>query len=253
MAAREHDRHHRARRGVRRRRGRDHRGAVLGGVRGADRRCRARRGDGRRLVRCAAARSSRAARPYSFQGLGERGLELSRIARQETGLPIVTEAMDEEGARCSSPSMPTAFRSARATCRTIRCSRPSARIGKPVLLKRGMAATINDLLLSAEYMLAERERGCDPLRARRAHLRPDDAQHVRSHGDSDRAAAVAPADRRPIRVTERGFATRCIPMARAAVAAGANGMIVEVHPTSRARAVGRRAVAVPRAVRAARW
>ena len=58
-------------------------------------------------------------------------------------------------ARTWSPSTPTASRSARATCRTTRCSRAVGRIGKPVLLKRGMAATITDLLMSAEYILAE--------------------------------------------------------------------------------------------------
>ena len=97
-------------------------------------------------------------------------------------------------ARISSRKLPTASRSARATCRTIRCSRRSGSIGKPVLLKRGMAATITDLLLSAEYILAEGnskvilcERGVRTLR----HV---GAQHVRSHCNSDRAETVASAD-----------------------------------------------------------
>ena len=64
--------------------------------------------------------------PYSFQGLGKKGLEMLALARRETGLPIVTEKRSTKRARISSPNTPTAFRSARATCRTIPCCAPSA-------------------------------------------------------------------------------------------------------------------------------
>ncbi|MDB4881914.1 MAG: 3-deoxy-7-phosphoheptulonate synthase, partial [Gemmatimonadetes bacterium] len=92
--------------------------------------------------------------PYSFQGLGRKGLELLALARRETGLPIVTEALDEEGAHHVAEVADCIQIGARnmqnyALLRTI------GRLGKPVLLKRGMAATITDLLLSAEYLLAE--------------------------------------------------------------------------------------------------
>jgi 3-deoxy-7-phosphoheptulonate synthase len=92
--------------------------------------------------------------PYSFQGLGVKGLELLALARRETGLPIVTEALDEEGAHRVAEVADLIQVGARnmqnyALLRTI------GRLGKPVLLKRGMAATIVDLLLSAEYLLAE--------------------------------------------------------------------------------------------------
>ncbi len=92
--------------------------------------------------------------PYSFQGLGRKGLELLALARAETGLPIVTEALDEEGAHHVAEVADCIQIGARnmqnyALLRTI------GRLGKPVLLKRGMAATIADLLMSAEYLLAE--------------------------------------------------------------------------------------------------
>src|SRR3982750_4578426 len=92
--------------------------------------------------------------PYSFQGLGKRGLELLRVAQRETGLPIVTEALDEEGAHLVAEYADCIQIGAR-NMQNYTLLRAVGRIGKPVLLKRGMAATITDLLLSAEYLLAE--------------------------------------------------------------------------------------------------
>jgi len=92
--------------------------------------------------------------PYSFQGLGKKGLELLALARKETGLPVVTEALDEEGAHLVAEYADCIQIGARnmqnyALLKTI------GKLGRPVLLKRGMAATIVDLLMSAEYLLAE--------------------------------------------------------------------------------------------------
>jgi 3-deoxy-7-phosphoheptulonate synthase len=92
--------------------------------------------------------------PYSFQGLGKRGLDLLAIARRETGLPIVTEALDEEGAHLVAEYADCIQIGAR-NMQNYSLLRAVGRIGKPVLLKRGMAATITDLLMSAEYILAE--------------------------------------------------------------------------------------------------
>src|SRR6185436_11938442 len=92
--------------------------------------------------------------PYSFQGLGKRGLELLELARRETGLPIVTEALDEEGAHLVAEHADCIQIGAR-NMQNYSLLRTVGKIRKPVLLKRGMAATITDLLMSAEYILAE--------------------------------------------------------------------------------------------------
>src|SRR6266571_4961978 len=92
--------------------------------------------------------------PYSFQGLGKRGLELLSLARRETGLPIVTEAMDDEGAHLVAEVADCIQIGAR-NMQNYSLLKTVGRLGTPVLLKRGMAATITDLLLSAEYILAE--------------------------------------------------------------------------------------------------
>jgi 3-deoxy-7-phosphoheptulonate synthase len=92
--------------------------------------------------------------PYSFQGLGEAGLRLLARAREETGMAIVTEAIDPEGVDAS-PSTPTSSRSARATCRTSRCcAAPAARASR-CCSSAGWPPRVKDLLLSAEYILAE--------------------------------------------------------------------------------------------------
>src|SRR5207247_2602304 len=92
--------------------------------------------------------------PYAFQGLGKRGLELLASAGRETGLPIVTEALDEEGAHLVAEVADCIQVGAR-NMQNYSLLRAVGRMKKPVLLKRGMAATITDLLLSAEYILAE--------------------------------------------------------------------------------------------------
>ena len=108
--------------------------------------------------------------PYSFQGLGKRGLELLALARRETGLPIVTEALDEEGAHLVAETADMLQIGAR-NMQNYSLLRAVGRIGKPVLLKRGMAATITDLLMSAEYILAEGDRSCCVSEAFAASIR----------------------------------------------------------------------------------
>src|SRR5579862_6967609 len=92
--------------------------------------------------------------PYSFQGLGKPGLEMLALARRETGLPVVTEALDEEGAHLVAEYADCIQIGAR-NMQNYSLLRTVGRIGKPVLLKRGMAATVTDLLLAAEYIFAE--------------------------------------------------------------------------------------------------
>src|SRR5215216_4507432 len=92
--------------------------------------------------------------PYSFQGLGRAGLELLARAREETGLLIVTEAMDGEGMDLVTEVADIIQIGAR-NMQNYSLLKHAGRAGKPVLLKRGLSATIQELLLSAEYILAE--------------------------------------------------------------------------------------------------
>src|SRR5688500_16210143 len=92
--------------------------------------------------------------PYSFQGLGRAGLKLLARAREETGLLIVTEAMDAEGLDMVADVADIIQIGAR-NMQNYSLLKHAGRSGKPILLKRGLAATITELLLSAEYILAE--------------------------------------------------------------------------------------------------
>ena len=166
--------------------------------------------------------------PYAFQGLGRRGLELLALARRETGLAIVTEALDEEGAHLVAEHADCIQIGAR-NMQNYSLLRAVGRIGKPVLLKRGMSATITELLLSAEYILAEGntqvilcERGLrsfDPLTRNLLDLTAIPTVKHLSH---------LPMVADPSHGT--GVRDKVNPMARAAVAAGADGILVEVHP-----------------------
>jgi 3-deoxy-7-phosphoheptulonate synthase len=166
--------------------------------------------------------------PYSFQGLGRAGLRLLAKAREETGLLIVTEAMDAEGLDYVLEVADIIQIGAR-NMQNYSLLRAVGRLGKPVMLKRGMAATISDLLLSAEYILAEGndqvllcERGVrtfDPATRNMFDLTAIPLVHRLSH---------LPIIADPSHGT--GARDKVIPMARAAVAAGADGIMIEVHP-----------------------
>jgi 3-deoxy-7-phosphoheptulonate synthase len=166
--------------------------------------------------------------PYSFQGMGKKGLALLAKAKAETGLPIVTEAMDDEGADMVAEVADCIQIGAR-NMQNYSLLKKVGRLKKPVLLKRGMAATINDLLLSAEYILAEGnesvilcERGVrsfDPAARNMLDLTAIPIVHRLSH---------LPIIADPSHGT--GLRDKVIPMARAAVAAGADGVIIEMHP-----------------------
>jgi 3-deoxy-7-phosphoheptulonate synthase len=166
--------------------------------------------------------------PYSFQGMGKKGLTLLAKAKKETGLPIVTEAMDDEGADLVADVADCIQIGAR-NMQNYSLLKKVGRLKKPVLLKRGMAATINDLLLSAEYILAEGnenvilcERGVrsfDPAARNMLDLTAIPIVHRLSH---------LPIIADPSHGT--GLRDKVIPMARAAVAAGADGVIIEMHP-----------------------
>jgi 3-deoxy-7-phosphoheptulonate synthase len=166
--------------------------------------------------------------PYSFQGLGKQGLELLALARRETGLPIVTEALDEEGAHLVAEYADCIQIGAR-NMQNYSLLRTVGKLRKPVLLKRGMAATIVDLLLSAEYVLAE---GNDQVILCERGIRSFD-QTTRNLFDLTAIPVVQRLSHLPIIADPShgtGLRDKVTPMARAAVAAGADGIIVEVHP-----------------------
>src|SRR5918999_1613235 len=166
--------------------------------------------------------------PYSFQGLGKRGLEMLATARRETGLAIVTEAMDDEGAHLVAEVADCIQIGAR-NMQNYSLLKTVGRIGKPVLLKRGMAATINDLLLSAEYVLAE---GNDQVILCERGVRSFDTA-TRNLLDLTAIPVVHALSHLPIVADPShgtGLRAKVRPMARAAIAAGADGLLVEVHP-----------------------
>jgi 3-deoxy-7-phosphoheptulonate synthase len=167
--------------------------------------------------------------PYSFQGLGKRGLEYLALARRETGLPIVTEALDEAGAELVAEYADCIQIGAR-NMQNYSLLRAVGKLRKPVLLKRGMAATITDLLMSAEYLLAE---GNDQVVLCERGIRSFDTM-TRNLFDLTAIPLVQKLSHLPMIGDPShgtGLRDKVIPMARAAVAAGADGVIVEVHPT----------------------
>jgi 3-deoxy-7-phosphoheptulonate synthase len=166
--------------------------------------------------------------PYAFQGLGKQGLELLASARRESGLPIVTEALDEEGAHLVAEYADCIQIGARSM-QNYSLLRAVGRIKKPVLLKRGMAATITDLLLSAEYILAE---GNDQVILCERGIRSFDTT-ARNLFDLTAIPIVQRLSHLPMIADPShgtGLRDKVTPMGRAAVAAGADGLMVEVHP-----------------------
>lgn len=166
--------------------------------------------------------------PYSFQGMGIEGLKLLALAKRETGLPIVTEAMDEEGAELVAEYADMIQIGAR-NMQNYSLLKVAGKLNKPVLLKRGMAATIQDLLLSAEYILAE---GNTNVVLCERGLRSFDTTS-RNLFDLTAIPVVQQLSHLPI-VADPSHGTgrrdKVLPMSRAAVAAGADGILIEVHP-----------------------
>lgn len=166
--------------------------------------------------------------PYSFQGMGEDGLKLLARAREETGMAIVTEAIDSESLDLVAEYADIVQIGAR-NMQNFSLLRRAGRAGKPVLLKRGMAATVKDLLLSAEYLLAE---GNGNVILCERGVRGFDT-HTRNLLDLTAIPVVKSLSHLPIIADPShgtGLRAKVIPMARAAVAAGADGLMIEVHP-----------------------
>ena len=164
--------------------------------------------------------------PYDFQGLKGEGLELLKIARAETGLPIVTEIM-------SAADLPLfedvdVLQVGARNMQNFDLLKELGRTGKPVLLKRGLANTLKELLMSAEYIMAsgnERVILCERgIRTYSDYLRNtlDLAAVPMLHELSHLPVVVDPSH-------ATGIARMVPPMAAAAAAAGADGLMIEVH------------------------
>jgi 3-deoxy-7-phosphoheptulonate synthase len=165
--------------------------------------------------------------PYSFQGLGLEGLKILARVRRETGLPIVTEAVDEE-----SMAMVEDYADAvQIGARNMQNFSLLKRAGKsklPVFLKRGLSATLDEFLMAAEYIVSEGnyqvflcERGVRTF-----------ADHSRNTLDLAIVPSVKHLSHLPILVDPShgtGRRDKVIPLARAAIAVGADGVMVEVH------------------------
>ncbi len=165
--------------------------------------------------------------PYSYQGLGKKGLEILKKVREETGLFVVTEAMDQDSLKLVTEYADIIQIGAR-NMQNFSLLRCAGRTGKPVLLKRGMYATLEEWLMAAEYIMAEGnpqvilcERGVRAI-----------GEHARNLLDLATIPAVRRESHLPIVVDPSHAAGRrdlVSPLARAAVAAGCDGLMVEVH------------------------
>jgi 3-deoxy-7-phosphoheptulonate synthase len=166
--------------------------------------------------------------PYSFQGLGEEGLRYLAEARAETGLGIVTEAIDTDTVDMVAEYSDCVQIGAR-NMQNFSLLRRAGRTRKPILLKRGMSSTLEEFLMAAEYILSEGnydvilcERGVRTF-----------ADHTRNTLDLSVVPSVQALSHLPIIVDPShgtGKRDKVLPMALASVAAGASGLIVEMHP-----------------------
>ncbi|MBU6363721.1 MAG: 3-deoxy-7-phosphoheptulonate synthase, partial [Acidobacteria bacterium] len=166
--------------------------------------------------------------PYTFQGLGKPALEILAEAREETGLPIVTELMDIRQLDDVLEVADVIQLGAR-NMQNFDLMREVGRTDKAVLLKRGLANTIEEWLLSAEYIAKE---GNERIMLCERGIRTFETA-TRSTLDLSAVPVAKNLSALPVIVDPSHAMGRrdfILPMARAAVAAGADGLIVEVHP-----------------------
>ena len=167
--------------------------------------------------------------PYSFQGMGEAGLEILAEVRERFGLGIVTEAVDEASLALVEQYADMIQLGAR-NMQNYALLRRAGKARKPVMLKRGLAATLEEWLMAAEYLLSEGnyqvalcERGVRTF-----------SDHSRNTLDLTVVPAVQEVSHLPVLVDPShgtGRRDRVVPLARAALAVGADGLLVEVHDT----------------------
>lgn len=165
---------------------------------------------------------------YSFQGMGEEGLKLLRVAKQETGLPIVTEVMDQYMIELVAEYADILQIGAR-NMQNFSLLKELGQVKKPILLKRGLMATVDELLMSAEYILAAGNP--DVILCERGIRTFETA--TRNTLDLNAIPALQARTHLPVIVDPShgtGVWKYVAPMSLAALACGASGLIVEVHP-----------------------
>lgn len=166
--------------------------------------------------------------PYAFQGLGEEGLELLAEAREETGLPVVTEVMAPEMVPLVAKYADVLQIGAR-NMQNFALLHAAGESQRPVLLKRGMSATIEELLMAAEYILSHGNRRV--ILCERGIRTFENA--TRNTTDINAIPVIKALSHLPVILDPSHSTGRweyVLPIARAAIAAGADGLIVEVHP-----------------------
>lgn len=165
--------------------------------------------------------------PYSFQGLGEEGLKILKKAKEETGMPIVTEVMCTEIFDVVEAYADILQIGAR-NMQNFPLLRRAGKSNKPILLKRGMSATIEELLMSAEYIMAE---GNTKVILCERGIRTFET-YTRNTLDISAVPAIKALSHLPIIVDPSHASGRwamITPLSKAAVAIGTDGLMIEVH------------------------
>ena len=164
--------------------------------------------------------------PYSFQGMRAEGLELLRHARAKTGMPIVTEIMNNEHLPLFADV--DLIQIGARNMQNFELLKAVGRSGRPVLLKRGLSATLEELVMSAEYIMAE---GNDQVILCERGIRTFETS-MRNTLDISAVPMLKKMTHLPVVIDPShaaGIAWMVQPLAAAAVAAGADGLMVEVH------------------------
>ncbi len=164
--------------------------------------------------------------PYAFQGLGVKGLELLLKAKQETGLPIVTELMSEK--HIDDFKDVDVIQIGARNMQNFDLLKEVGKMGKPVLLKRGLANTLQELLMSAEYIMSE---GSTEVILCERGIRTFES-YTRNTLDLSAVPVLKSLTHLPIVIDPShatGVAKLVEPMSLASVGAGADGLMIEVH------------------------
>ena len=165
--------------------------------------------------------------PYAFQGLGEKGLEILAKVKTITDLPVVTEVVDPGTAKLAGDYVDMLQIGTR-NMQNFTLLKEVGRVGKPVLLKRGMSATLDETLMSAEYLMSN---GCHQVVICERGVRTF-ASHARNTLDVSIIPALKQVSHLPIIIDpshSSGHRYSVIPHALAGIGAGADGLIIDVH------------------------
>lgn len=181
--------------------------------------------------------------PYSFQGLRAQGLEILLQARRETGMPIVTELMSQQDLELFEDV--DVIQIGARNMQNFELLKAVGRMGKPVLLKRGLSATLEEFVMSAEYIMAE---GCEQVILCERGIRTFE-NSMRNTLDISAVPMLKHMSHLPVVIDPShaaGIKWMVEPLAKAAVAAGADGLMIEVHnDPARARCDGAQSLTCP--------